>query len=103
MQDCFRKHPEVYGDELADDEEDTAEGEAGAAAPARTAAKDADGAAPERATAPTTSSSVPADDLPETSTPKNAYDATSANSAPPSEDELKKPAPEEKKAQEEKR
>ena len=28
MQDCFRQHPEVYGDELADDEEGEAPGEA---------------------------------------------------------------------------
>lgn len=28
MQDCFRLHPEVYGDELADDDEEAPAGEA---------------------------------------------------------------------------
>jgi mitochondrial intermembrane space import and assembly protein 40 len=28
MQDCFRLHPDVYGDELADDENDNAAGDA---------------------------------------------------------------------------
>ncbi|KAK9791943.1 hypothetical protein SCARD494_07350 [Seiridium cardinale] len=49
MQDCFRLHPEVYGDELADDDEETpaAEGapEAGAAAE-RTSSPEVDASAP---------------------------------------------------------
>ena len=100
MQDCFRKHPEVYGDELADDEEgappseEGAEGEA-APAPARTASKDSETA--------TTSPAAPVEQALEDVAPKKTYDATAANTQPPSEEELKKPAPEEKQAQEKKK
>ncbi|KAH8681736.1 hypothetical protein BX600DRAFT_29876 [Xylariales sp. PMI_506] len=54
MQDCFRKHPEIYGDELADDEEaaeSPADGAAEAATPATKTSSTLTGEASEKAAA----------------------------------------------------
>lgn len=63
MQDCFRKFPEIYGSELADDEdEEPAPAQEGAVAVAKTEEK--------------TETPVPTEEL---VTPKKAVDATEAN------------------------
>ena len=57
MQDCFRQHPEVYGDELADGEEGQAPGEAVPESADAQAAPTEDAAAPSTA-APVADSKV---------------------------------------------
>lgn len=65
MQDCFRKYPEIYGAELADDEED-----AGASdTPAKDATKDA---GVEKEVVPSAKENAEV-------IPKEAVDATDAN------------------------
>ncbi|ETS75861.1 hypothetical protein PFICI_12805 [Pestalotiopsis fici W106-1] len=69
MQDCFRLHPEVYGDELADDEEETPGAEA----------------TPEAASAATT---TPAPELDATSSPSStAVVNVKTDVKPPTSDE----------------
>jgi intermembrane space import and assembly protein 40 len=68
MQDCFRKYPEVYGSELADDEDEEAP------APEGALAKTEDGAKPAEKTAPATPAEEGKAEL-----PKKATDATEAN------------------------
>jgi len=55
MQDCFRKYPEIYGSEMADDEE----GEASAPAQDAALAKDASEALPQAQPAASTPVSEP--------------------------------------------
>ncbi|KAK7956649.1 mitochondrial intermembrane space import and assembly protein 40 protein [Apiospora aurea] len=105
MQDCFRLHPEVYGDELADDEEseaavngapETANASVPADAKETSSAKEA----PPRDNETTTSSSSTKEATPKTpspfsepekdrAVPKAAWDATSEN-------DTKKPTPDSK-------
>lgn len=95
MQDCFRLHPEVYGDELADDEE--SEAAVNGAPETTNASETADGK--EASSPPQTSSTTevaapkaaPAPAAPEENraVPKAAWDATSEN-------DNKKPTPESK-------
>lgn len=97
MQDCFRLHPEVYGDELADDEESEAavngapetanaseriDAKKEASSPPQTPSPAAEAAAPKAAPAP----AVPEKDR---AVPKAAWDATSEN-------EKAKPTPDSK-------
>lgn len=91
MQDCFRKYPDIYGSELADDDDDeqaSAPAQDGADAPFVTAAENqtSTGAAqpptPQAEAAPkekqeaTVETAKPAGPI-----PKQAIDATDANNA----------------------
>lgn len=72
MQDCFRKYPEIYGSELADDDEEAPAGEA-AEAPL---AKSTETQQPAGEAAPAV---VEAKKQAEEIIPKEATDATQAN------------------------
>lgn len=77
MQDCFRLHPEVYGEELADDDQAApADGEA----PEGVLAKDASTESAGASTADTTAKEAAPEAPPETTKAvKRATDATEAN------------------------
>lgn len=63
MQDCFRKHPEIYGSELADDDDET---------PAEESAEPALAKSIEQSATPSAEEVIP----------KEATDATDANNDP---------------------
>lgn len=91
MQDCFRQYPDVYGAELADDEEEgetTAPApEAAEAAPTKQASEESAAAKPTTESATTAEKSIPSSSEkhdeevkePGEEVPKAAFDATSAN------------------------
>ncbi|KAK7982082.1 mitochondrial intermembrane space import and assembly protein 40 [Apiospora saccharicola] len=87
MQDCFRLHPEVYGDELADDEEseaavngapETANANASETADAKEASSPPHVPSPPEA-ATSKAASAPAVPEKDRAVPKAAWDATSEN------------------------
>ncbi|KAK3688782.1 hypothetical protein B0T22DRAFT_161936 [Podospora appendiculata] len=80
MQDCFRKYPEIYGSEIADDEDDDASAPAAVEGGEAALAKEL----PESTPAPATSASEPKQEKKEEwsdEVPKAAFDATKANDA----------------------
>ncbi|KAI0481964.1 hypothetical protein GGR56DRAFT_617978 [Xylariaceae sp. FL0804] len=85
MQDCFRKHPEIYGEELDEDEE----AEAAAAASEDTPEPTAEISPAKTAAEPTTTTTTkPKTSDRETgeSLPSRIYDATGDNGPPPGPD-----------------
>ncbi|KAK5633708.1 hypothetical protein RRF57_009422 [Xylaria bambusicola] len=85
MQDCFRLHPEVYGDELADDEE------AGAAADG--APTDAVAARDASAEAPSTADAAPTESAPTTVTSTKETTKTDAKISEPKPEAVDKVTP----------
>jgi intermembrane space import and assembly protein 40 len=78
MQDCFRKYPEVYGSELADDDEEAAPAEDGAQALAKTNENQTTASAAPTA-APTEKAVPQPAGTKEEVIPRKAVDATDVN------------------------